>query len=254
MTTTSRLQVFPDRMRLVEAAAGFIAARASEAIAKRGLFTLALAGGGTPKPVYERLAMPDLAGSIDWRRVHVFFGDERCVTPDDPQSNFRMAREALLSHVPIPEEHVHRIRGEDPPPLAADEAERSLRRVLPAGDIPSLDLVLLGLGDDGHTASLFPGTTAVGEPSRLVVANYVEKLSSWRLTFTAPLINAARSVVFLVEGAGKAAALEAVLEGPFTPERLPSQLIRPASPLRWFVDEAAAGRLTTRPSGPAAFS
>lgn len=231
-------------MRLAEAAAAFVAARASDAIAQRGLFTLALAGGGTPKPVYERLATPDVAAGIDWGRVHVFFGDERCVPPDDPQSNFRMAREALLAHVPIPAEHVHRVRGEDPPTAAAEEAERSLRGVLTAAGVPSLDLVLLGLGDDGHTVSLFPDTPALDEQSRLVVANFVEKLSSWRVTFTAPLINAARDVVFLVEGAGKAAALEAVLEGPFTPSLLPSQLVRPGGSLHWFVDEAAAGRLT----------
>ena len=230
----------------MEAAAAFVAARASEAIADRGLFTIALAGGGTPKPVYERLARPDLAGSIEWDRVHVFFGDERCVPPDDPQSNSRMAREALLMHVPIPGENVHRIRGEDPPEAAAETAERAIRRLLPTAGVPSLDLVLLGLGDDGHTASLFPGTAALGEASRLVVANYVEKLSTWRVTFTAPLINAARHVVFLVEGAGKAAALQSVLEGPFMPETLPSQLIRPAGSLRWFVDEAAAGRLECR--------
>jgi 6-phosphogluconolactonase len=231
-------------MRLVEAAVAFVADRASEAIARRGLFTLALAGGGTPKPVYERLAMPDVAGAIEWSRVHVFFGDERCVPPDDPQSNFRMAREALLARVPIPDENVHRVRGEDPPTVAAEEAERSLRDVVPAAPVPSLDLVFLGLGDDGHTASLFPDTAALGEQSRLVVANFVEKLSSWRVTFTAPLINAARDVVFLVEGAGKAAALEAVLEGPFTPTLLPSQLVRPGGSLHWFADEAAAGRLT----------
>ena len=228
----------------MEAAVAFVADRASEAIARRGLFTLALAGGGTPKPVYERLAMPDVARAIEWSRVHVFFGDERCVPPDDPQSNFRMAREALLARVPIPDENVHRVRGEDPPTVAAEEAERSLRDVVPAAPVPSLDLVFLGLGDDGHTASLFPDTAALGEQSRLVVANFVEKLSSWRVTFTAPLINAARDVVFLVEGAGKAAALEAVLEGPFTPTLLPSQLVRPGGSLHWFADEAAAGRLT----------
>ena len=243
MSTTSRLQVFPDKSRLVEAAAHLAADLAAEAIAARGIFTIALAGGSTPRPVYERLASPDLAGSIDWSRVHVFFGDERCVPPDDPQSNYRMAREAMLSRVPIPGENIHRIRGEDQPDLAAAEAERSLWGLSPDAVVPSLDLVLLGLGDDGHTASLFPGTAALRETSKLVVPQYVDKLRCWRVTFTAALINAARRVAFLVEGAGKSATLRAVTEGPYQPDVLPSQLVQPAGGVDWLVDVAAASRL-----------
>lgn len=207
------------------------------------MFTIALAGGSTPKPVYERLASADSAGSIDWSRVHVFFSDERCVPPDDTQSNYRMAREAVLSRVPIPERNIHRIRGEEPPELAAAEAERSLRALFADAVVPSLDLVLLGLGDDGHTASLFPGTAALRETSRLVVPQYVDKLRCWRVTFTPPLLNAARKVAFIVEGAGKAATLHAVTEGPFQPDVLPSQLVQPAGGVDWLVDVAAASRL-----------
>ena len=228
----------------MEAAAALVVDRAAEAIAARGVFTIALAGGSTPKPVYERLASADRAASIDWSRVHVFFGDERCVPPDDPQSNYRMAREAVLSRVPIPNHNIHRIRGEDPPDAAAQAAERSLRGLCPDAAVPSLDIVLLGLGDDGHTASLFPGTAALRETSRLVVPQYVDKLRCWRVTFTAALINAARHVAFLVEGAGKATTLQAVTEGPFQPDVLPSQLVQPAGGVDWLVDVAAASRLT----------
>lgn len=193
--------------------------------------------------MYERLATDQFAGRIDWSRVHVFFGDERCVPPDDTQSNYRMAKDVLLARVPIPEANVHRIRGEDPPELAAAEAERSLRALFADAVVPSLHLVLLGLGDDGHTASLFPGTAALRETSRLVVPQYVDKLRSWRVTFTAPLLNAARQVAFIVEGAGKAATLQAVTEGPFQPDVLPSQLVQPPVGVDWLVDVAAASRL-----------
>ncbi len=164
--------------------------------------------------------------------------------PDDTQSNYRMARDVLLARVPILEKNIHRIRGEDPPELAAAEAERSLRALFADAAVPSLDLVLLGLGDDGHTASLFPGTAALRETSRLVVPQYVDKLRSWRVTFTAPLLNAARQIAFIVEGAGKAATLHAVTEGPFQPDVLPSQLVQPAGGVDWLVDVAAASRLT----------
>ncbi len=154
-----------------------------------------------------------------------------------------MARDVLLARVPIPETNIHRIRGEDPPELAAADAERAVRALFADAVVPSLDLVLLGLGDDGHTASLFPGTAAVRETSRLVVPQYVDKLRSWRVTFTAPLLNAARQVAFIVEGAGKAATLHAVTEGPFQPDVLPSQLVQPPVGVDWLVDVAAASRL-----------
>jgi 6-phosphogluconolactonase len=184
---------------------------------------------------------------IAWPYVHVFWGDERCVPPVHMDSNYRMANEALLSHVPIPPENVHRIHAELAPLEAAYNYEREFRETfaLSSDGVPCFDLAFLGMGPDGHTASLFPGTTGVQETKRLVVAHYVEKLTSWRVTLTAKVFSAAAQVAFLVAGADKAATLKDVLEGPLQPDRLPSQLIQPAPEnLQWFVDEAAASALT----------
>ena len=231
-------RVFADAAALTAGAAEFIANCAAEAIAARGAFTIALSGGGTPKPVYRRLA----SAALDWTRVHVFFGDERCVPPDDPRSNFDMARSALLDHVPIPAENLHRMRGEDVPDEAADSYARELEDVL--GEGGRLDLVLLGLGDNGHTASLFPGLAAVTETERTVVAAYVEVVAMWRLTLTPPAINAARLVAFLVSGEGKAEIVQRVLQGPPQPVVLPAQAIRSTErPALWLMDEAAAAKL-----------
>src|SRR5271157_2412464 len=227
--------VFADEAALIAGAADFIAASATEAIAARGSFAVALSGGNTPKPVYQRLA----SAALDWTRVHVFFSDERCVPPDDPRSNFDMARSALLDHVPIPAENLHRMRGEDVPDEAAESYAQELEDVL--GEGGRLDLVLLGLGDNGHTASLFPGLAAVTETERTVVAAYVEVVAMWRLTLTRPAINAARLVAFLVSGEGKAEIVHRVLQGPPQPMVLPAQAIRPTErPALWLLDEAAA--------------
>lgn len=243
MAASSEILVHDSPASLVEAAAGLVVEEACRAVAARGRFTLALAGGGTPKPVYERLAKDDLVGAIDWSKTHVFFGDERCVGPNDPQSNYRMAREALLARVPLPEAQIHRIRGEADPVVAAAEYEQALREIL-RSEKPRLDLVLLGIGGDGHTASLFPGTTAVREAKRLVAAQYVDKLTAWRVSLTPPLLDAAAEVAFLVEGEGKAEVLAAILEGPYRPDVLPAQRIQPtAGRVRWLVDAAAASRL-----------
>ena len=226
---------------MIAGAADFIAALAAEAIAARGRFTIALSGGNTPKPVYQRLA----SAALDWTRVHVFFGDERCVPPDDPRSNYHMARAALLDHVAIPAENVHRMRGEDPPEAAAEAYAADLRTAL--GEDGRLDLVLLGLGHDGHTASLFPGLAAVTETRRTVMACYVEFVGMWRLTLTPPTINAARRVAFLVAGADKAEVLHRVLQGPRQPVVLPAQAIRPTEqPALWLIDAAAAAKLGRR--------
>jgi 6-phosphogluconolactonase len=247
-----RLSVYRDGQHLAEAAARHVARRAREALAARGGFTLALAGGSTPRPVYERLASPPYAGEIDWARTKLFFGDERCVPPWDASSNYAMVRNALLERVRVPEANVHRMRGEDDPQDAARAYEALLRGALGAVSIgaapaPALDLVLLGMGENGHTASLFPGTPALGETGRWVVAQYVEGLGTWRLTLTPALLNAARHVTFLVSGAGKARTLQRVLEGPRIPQELPAQIIQPArGELRWMVDAAAAGRLSRR--------
>jgi 6-phosphogluconolactonase len=238
------MTVYPDNRSFVDGSADFIAGLAVASIAARDRFTIALSGGGTPRPIYARLALADHADRIDWTKVHVFCSDERCVPPDDPQSNYRMAREALLDHVPLPPANIHRIRGEDDPGQAALAYEQDLKRVFRTSSAPAIDLVCLGIGDNGHTASLFPGTAALREHVRWVVPQYVEVMLSWRVTFTTVLINAACHVAFLVEGAGKSEMLWRVLEGPYQPDVLPAQLIQPAGgELHWLVDAAAAAKV-----------
>ncbi len=230
--------LYADFASLIQGAADTIAEAAAEAIAARGRFTIALSGGNTPRPVYQRLA----TATIDWPHVHVFFGDERCVSPRDARSNYHMAKVALLDRVPIPSENVVRMHGEDPPETAADGYAVELRRAL--GEDSRLDLVLLGLGHDGHTASLFPGLAAVTETRRTVMASYVEFVGMWRLSLTPVAINAARRVVFVVTGEDKAEILHRVLKGPRQPVVLPAQAIRPAAaPATWLLDRAAAAKL-----------
>jgi 6-phosphogluconolactonase len=244
-----RVEIYPDVAVLAQAAARHFANLATEAIAARGRFAVALAGGTTPKLMYATLASDDFATQVDWSRVHVFWGDERCVASDHPDSNYRMAYEALLDHVPLPAANVHRLRGELEPAQAAIEyeqvlraffgkpPERKQRKMVPGG---RFDLILLGMGDDGHTASLFPGTAAIGEHERWVVAHYVEKLGVWRVTLTPAVINAAANVIFIVSGAGKSERLRQVLTGPRNPAALPAQIVRPdPGHLLWLVDAAA---------------
>jgi 6-phosphogluconolactonase len=199
--------VYPDEPRLVAGAADLIAAHAADAVADQGRFSIALSGGNTPRPVYERLAK----AGLDWTRVHLFFGDERCVPPEDSRSNYHMAKAALIDRIPIPPANVHRMRGEDIPEAAAEAYADELVGAL--GPDGRLDLVLLGLGDNGHTASLFPGLAAVAETKRTVLAAYVEVVGMWRLTLTPPPINAAGRVVFLAAGDGLAEILHRVLYG-----------------------------------------
>jgi 6-phosphogluconolactonase len=239
-----RVRVFDDAENVAFAAACFLQEKAMEAIAVYGRCTVALAGGTTPRRVYELLAEEGFSIFVDWEKVHVFFGDERMAPPDSAESNYRMANEALLSRLPIPPENVHRIEGVGDAAANASAYESDMRALLGDTRWPRLDLVLLGMGDDGHTASLFPYTAALDERRALVAANWVEKLGAWRVTLTAPAINAARHVLFLVTGAGKADRLREVLKGERDPARLPSQLIRPEDgTLEWFVDRAAAARL-----------
>ncbi|MEO7986911.1 MAG: 6-phosphogluconolactonase, partial [Gemmatimonadales bacterium] len=213
-----------------------------EAIAASGRFTVALAGGSTPRAAYLLLATDAFARRVDWARVQVLWGDERCVPPSDPRSNYRMAREALLDRVPIPPSNIHRIRGEDDPPESAAAYERLLRDILREGG--RVDLILLGMGNDGHTASLFPGQPALDEKERWVVAHYVADAAMWRITLTLLVINAAHEVNFVVSGASKAARLREVIKGPFAPRLLPAQLVAPApGRLTWLVDAAAASHL-----------
>ena len=235
------LFVYETPEELAGASAREFAARAEEAIDERGRFAAALAGGSTPKATYEALAR-DYADRVDWGRVHVFFGDERSVAPDHEDSNYRMAREALLDHVPLG--GVHRMCGELPPEEAAAAYEEELRRFL-GDDPPRFDLNLCGLGEDGHTLGLFPETSALEVTDRWAVANPVLKLETTRLTLTVPVVNAARAVVFLVSGAGKAGALREILEGDADPRAYPAKLVKPESgDLTWRVDQAAAGSLT----------
>jgi 6-phosphogluconolactonase len=244
-----KITVYPDNETLVSSTADYIADQAARAIAERGRFTLALSGGNTPKPVYALLATREYRDRIDWSKVLIFFGDERCVPPTDPQSNYLMVRTALLDHVPLPPENVYRIRGEESPEKAAADYTEKLQDTFggdPVAGAPSegFDLILLGMGDNGHTASLFPGLAAVTETLRWVMALYVEVAGMWRITMTPVVINAARQAAFLVSGAGKADMLQRVLEGPYQPVVLPSQIIKPASgELLWLLDEPAAAKL-----------
>ena len=232
------LLVKEDPQQLAEAAARDFATKAQAAIVERGSFTVALAGGSTPKATYEILAR-DYTGGLDWSKVHVFFGDERTVPPDHEDSNYRMVQRSLLSHVPVGS--VHRMRGELPPTEAAAAYEEELREFFGASDEPpSLDLILLGIGEDGHTASLFPETSALEVQDHWVVANPVLKLETTRLTLTVPVINSARAVNFLVAGEGKAEALKQILEGDADPRQYPAKVVRPAGGPVWMVDRAAA--------------
>ncbi len=242
-----RVSVFDLAADLGPAAAERIAALVQEAIGARGRARIALAGGSTPKPAYHLLAEPPYREAVRWSALEVFWGDERCVRPDHPESNYRMAHEALLCRVPIPPGQVHRMRGElaDPEAAAADyEAALRAAFAVKPGEVPRFDLILLGLGADGHTASLFPGTAAIRERSRWVVGHWVQKLLASRLTLTPPVLNAARRVLFLVSGATKADVLRDVLEGPADPDRFPAQIVRPVEGrVEWLLDRAAASRL-----------
>jgi 6-phosphogluconolactonase len=237
--TTPQINVLPNLQAIAADAAERIVALAAKRIDTDGEFSIALSGGSTPKTLYELLAMDEFRGRIEWLKVQVFFGDERCVPPDHPDSNYRMAREALLSKVPIPGDNIHRMRGEIDPNEAAIEYGKMLKEHFGDG---GPDLILLGMGDDGHTASLFPHSEALKETKHRCVANYAEKMKTWRITMTAPFINRAGQVLVMVAGAGKADPVAQILEGPRDPENLPIQLISPASgDYVWLLDAGAAG-------------
>lgn len=237
------IRIFNDPEALGRGAAEFFAGIAREAVVSRGQFSVALSGGGTPRRTYELLARPPLRDGGDWLKTHIFWGDERCVDPDSPHSNTRMAREALLNHVPIPAEQVHPMDCGPTPEEGARRYEALLRDYF-AGREPRFDLILLGLGENGHTASLFPGGEVLNELHRWVAPVYVAEQDLHRLTLTAAFINQARKVAFLVAGAAKAEVVRQVLHGPRDPRRLPAQLIRPEpGQLHWLLDQGAAGAL-----------
>lgn len=240
--------ILPDAGAVARAGADRFVALARAAIAARGRFTVALSGGATPRALFAQL----IDRPIDWAQVQVFWGDERCVPPDHADSNYRMAREVLLAHVPLPDQNAHRLRGELEPAQAASAYEAELRALFGALDWPRFDLILLGLGPDAHTASLFPGTRALHEQRRWVMGHFVERLKAARITFTPPLINHAEHVIFLVAGAAKAAALQSVLaRHPLNPDRFPAQIVQPIDgSLTWLIDQAAACDLTSQRTAP----
>jgi 6-phosphogluconolactonase len=222
---------------------------AARAVSEKGSFTVALSGGSTPKALYSLLANDAaLRAQLPWDKMYLYFGDERNVGPDHADSNFRMASETMLSKVPLKPEQVFRIKGEyKDTEKAAQEYEQALRASFKIGEgqFPRFDLVLLGMGNEGHTASLFPGSKALHETKRLVVRNWVGKLYTNRITLTAPAINNAARVIFMITGADKALALKGVLEGPYEPDQLPAQMIQPSKgQLLWLVDTVAGGMLS----------
>jgi 6-phosphogluconolactonase len=245
---TVTYRIAPTSAAVAMAAAELFADSAVAAVAARGRARIAISGGSTPKAMFALLADPNqpFLKQIPWDALDLFWVDERCVPPDNAESNYRMTDEAMLSRVPLAADHIHRMEGELDPEVAASRYESTLRNTfkLEGAETPTFDLILLGMGDDGHTASLFPHTAALNEMSRLVVANHVPQKDTWRITLTWPVINQGREVAFLIEGAAKAAILHQVLLGPYDPETTPSQLIRPASrKLLYLLDGAAASKL-----------
>jgi 6-phosphogluconolactonase len=247
---SDKLHIYFTPAQLAQSAADRIADFAERAISQTGRFILGLAGGTTPRLTYELLTDSRYKRIIDWNSVHIFWGDERCVPPNHPDSNYHMAKTALLDLVDIPATRIHRIQGEINPQKAADQYERELRDYF-QGRLgiarARFDLLLLGLGADGHTASLFPGTPAIRETQRWTAAQHIDQLNAWRITLTPPAINAAKTIMFLVTGSDKAEAVQKVLTAPYQPDAIPAQIVRPDDGnVIWMLDNAAAALI--RPS------
>lgn len=251
---TVEYKVWPTGPEVARGAAELFTAAAVDAVKARGLARIAISGGTTPKAMFALLADPaeQFREQVPWPKLQLFWVDERCVPPDHADSNYRMTRETMLDKVPLPAENVFRMEGELEPEVAASRYEAAIRTAfrLEGAETPVFDLVLLGMGDDGHTASLFPHTEALNELARIVVANHVPQKDTWRISLTFPVINRGRQVAFLIEGAGKAETLHEVLQGPYDPEERPSQLIRPDSGKVTFLLDAAAAAKLPRASGP----
>jgi 6-phosphogluconolactonase len=244
------IRILADGAAIAKRAAQEFVRAATSGVNAKGSFSVALAGGSTPKALYSLLVNdPALRAQVPWDKTHLFFGDERHVPPDHPDSNFRMATEAMISKSPLKPEQVTRIKGENPDSdQAALEYEKTLRNFfnLKAGDFPRFDLLLVGMGNEGHTLSLFPGTKALHADGRIAVRNWVGKLATDRITLTAPAASNSAEILFMVTGADKAPALKSVLEGPFEPEQLPAQSLQPKNgKLLWLVDAAAGSLLTS---------
>jgi 6-phosphogluconolactonase len=240
------IRILPDKAALAQAAAALFADLADTAVAAHGRFLVALSGGSTPQALYTLLAQPSYQASVPWSDIELYWGDERLVPPDNPGSNYFHARELLLDHVPLLPQNIHRIPGELSPTAATAAYKAILQQQAPDGRAwPAFDLVLLGLGADGHTASLFPGSPATAEPVIAVTADY-EGRPAARVSLTPAVFNAAHQVLFLVSGADKAPALAAVLNGPQDPQTWPAQRIAPLQPPIWLVDQPAAAQLTSQ--------
>jgi 6-phosphogluconolactonase len=240
--------IVDDAGALARAATELFVSTANAAVERSGRATIALSGGSTPKQMGKLLAEEPYRARVPWDKLQIFWGDERWVPLESPESNAGEAKRAFLDQVGIPAENVHPFQTVNvTPEESASQYESLIREVVGNGGEPVFDLVLLGMGDDGHTASLFPGTAAVHETERQVVSHYVPKLETTRLTFTPPLISSAASVVFLAAGSGKAERLAEVLDGPIELDRLPSQVVRPANGPIWLVDRAAAAQLAKKP-------
>ncbi len=240
--------IYPDSNTLSHEAAHYIVRLATEAITSHGQFTIALSGGSTPKVLYALLGNEPYRSQIDWALVEIFWSDERCVPPDSSDSNYQLAQEALFSKVPIAASQIHRMPADKADRDAASlEYTEEMQRVFGTDGIPSFDLLQLGMGPEGHTASLFPHQASLHEQQRLVMPVTVPKPPPPRLTFTPPLLNAARHVLFLVTGSDKADAIQAVLEGSYQPDEYPAQIVRPPhGEVTWMLDTAAAGKLQQR--------
>jgi 6-phosphogluconolactonase len=246
VTVTYRVLATP--AATARAAAQFFLEAAVKAVTARGVARIAISGGSTPKSMFGLLADPagPFLKQVPWDKIDLYWVDERCVPPDNIESNYRMTREAMLSKVPLPVGRVHRMEGELEPEVAAARYESIIRNSfrLEGAETPTFDLILLGMGDDGHTASLFPHTDALNEMGHIVVPNHVPQKDAWRITLTWPVINQGREVAFLIEGEEKTQVLHDVLLGPYQPDTYPSQLIRPASgQLTLLLDTAAAAKL-----------
>ena len=243
-----QIAIYPDIDTISQQAAVYVARIAREAIVTRGRFTIALSGGNTPKKLYSLLAAEPYSSQIDWQLVDIFWSDERCVPPDDPESNYNMAHEVMLSRLSIPVAQVHRIPADRENRDAASlDYTRDMQRVFSTNGIPEFDLIQLGMGPEGHTASLFPHQPSLHEKQRLVMPVSVPKPPPDRLTFTPPILNAARNILFLATGADKADALHAVIEGPANSDEYPAQVVRPPNgEVTWMVDSAIAQKLSIK--------
>jgi 6-phosphogluconolactonase len=243
-----QIAVYPDITTLSNEAAQYVVRLVNESIVMHGRFTIALSGGSTPKTLYTLLGSTPYRDQIDWTMVEIFWSDERCVSSEDPESNFHLAQEVLLSSIPISASQIHRMPADQADRDAASQAyTEEMQRTFGTNDIPDFDLIQLGMGPEGHTASLFPHQPSLHEQQRLVMPVSVPKPPPDRLTFTPPLLNAAHHILFLVTGDEKADAVQAVLEGDYQPEEYPAQIVRPANgDVTWMLDTKAAAKLQKR--------